>query len=39
MGYLKKHSEIEIGFLKDENEILKRELDQLLQKALYHPQQ
>ena len=29
MSYLKKHFEIELGLLKDENEILKRELQEL----------
>ncbi len=30
INYVKKHSEIEVGLIKDENEILKKELNDLL---------
>lgn len=32
IGYLKKHFEIEMGIIKDENDILKKEMQDMLQR-------
>jgi len=40
INYIKKHGEIELGMLRDENEILKKELNDILyrheQKEVYY---
>jgi polyhydroxyalkanoate synthesis regulator phasin len=36
MNYIKKHFDIELGLMKDENDILQRELSEIMNKSHYN---